>query len=323
MSVLRMCLLTAALLGGCVNPSQAPRANSEGRITVSLLGKPLHPEKIPADRRARLETELRTARSAFDVEPSEEATIWLGRRLAYLGRYDEAIAIYTDGVRRHPGSYRLLRHRGHRLITLRRFDEALRDLTGAAELMRGRPDAIEPDGAPNERNLPRSTDHSNIYYHLGLVRYLRGDWEGAERAFAQREGLAAFNDDMLVSTAHWRYLALRRLGRDAEASAVLAPIHSTMDIVENHGYSRLCRMYKGELSPERLVPAAAATEQRLDAATAYGVAFYLALEGRHNEARQLLQRIIAETSWGAFGHIAAEADLARSPGEIQPPSATH
>ena len=38
---------------------------------------------------------------------------------------------------------------------------------------------IEPDGQPNARNIPTSTLNSNIYYHLGLAQYLKGEFEAA------------------------------------------------------------------------------------------------------------------------------------------------
>jgi hypothetical protein len=37
------------------------------------------------------------AKKNFTANPNEENTIWLGRRTAYLGKYKEAIKIYTTG----------------------------------------------------------------------------------------------------------------------------------------------------------------------------------------------------------------------------------
>jgi tetratricopeptide (TPR) repeat protein len=298
------------MVSGCSQPSGAGSAHTDGRVATSLLGRPLLAEEIPAARRLLLEAELDAAKAAYAENPrDEQRTIWLGRRLAYLGRYKEAIQVFTDGLQLHPESYRLLRHRAHRLITLRRFDEALADLSRAAALARDQPDAVEPDGVPNAQNLPRTTDHSNIYYHLGLVHYLRGEYAEAERGMAQREGLAGYNDDMLVSTTHWRYLALRRMGRIAEAEQILAPIQPEMDVIENHSYHRLCLMYKGLVSRAELLPAGG--EPIADAAVAYGVGAFLDLNGQREEAESVFERIIRDTSWAAFGHIAAEADLAR------------
>ena len=74
---------------------------------------------------------------------------------------------------------RFYRHRGHRYISVRRFDEAAADLARAAELSEGVPDVVGEDGAPNAAGIPRSTSHSNIWYHLGLAYYLQGEFERA------------------------------------------------------------------------------------------------------------------------------------------------
>src|SRR5687768_12154893 len=99
----------------------------------------------PEARRAA-EAKLAEARAAYEKNPGDaDALIWLGRRTAYLGHFDEAIRLYTVGIRKHPRDARLYRHRGHRYITTRRLREAVADLERAARLVRGRPDEVEPD----------------------------------------------------------------------------------------------------------------------------------------------------------------------------------
>jgi tetratricopeptide (TPR) repeat protein len=99
----------------------------------------------------------------------------------------DAIEAYTRGIARHPAEARLYRHRGHRYITTRKFDEAIADLKRAATLVAGKPDEIEPDGAPNKAGIPRSTLQSNSWYHLGLAQDLRGDFQAALASY--REGM--------------------------------------------------------------------------------------------------------------------------------------
>jgi tetratricopeptide (TPR) repeat protein len=232
-----------------------------------------------------------------------DSLIWYGRRTAYLGRYLEAVNIFTDGIRQYPNDARMLRHRGHRWITLRELDKAVADLTKAAELIEGKPDEIEPDGLPNARNIPTSTLQSNIWYHLGLAHYLRGDFESALRAY-RRCMLVSKNPDGVVSTSHWLYMTLRRLGRNDEAEAVLAPISTDMDVIENQSYHKLLLMYRGEIAPEELL-------RENDAAIHYGVANWYLYNGQRDRAKELFHRIVAEKDWAAFGTIAAEADLRR------------
>jgi tetratricopeptide (TPR) repeat protein len=279
---------------------------------VSLLGKPLFPAPISAEARKTLEENLKNAEIVYGRNPDDpDATIWMGRRVAYLGRYREAIEHFSDGVEKHPDDPRMYRHRGHRYITVRDFPKAIADLSKAAELIAGRADQIEPDGQPNARNTPTSTLNSNIYYHLGLAHYLSGDFARAAAAYKRCLEFSK-NPDMLTATTYWYYLALARLGRAADAKALLAPIAPDMDLIENASYHRLLRMYKGELAAEGLL--APASGAGLDAVTTrYGVAAWHMANGRTDQALALLREIVdgSPQQWPAFGYIAAEADLAR------------
>jgi hypothetical protein len=105
---------------------------------------------------------------------------------------------------------------------------------------------------PTQYGIPTSTLHSNIWYHLALAHYLRHDFERALPAW-RRALEVSTNDDMYVATADWLYMTLRRLGRDAEAAAVLEPIHADMRILENHAYHRRLLMYRGEVEPDELL----------------------------------------------------------------------
>ena len=130
----------------------------------ALTGGALRRPAIEAERRASLEQKLADAREAWRAEPEAESSfIWVGRRLAYLGRYREAIDWYTRGLEAHPDSFRLLRHRGHRYISVRELDAAIADLSRAASLIEGVPDEVEEDGAPQPL---RSTAFDESLQHL-------------------------------------------------------------------------------------------------------------------------------------------------------------
>ena len=271
------------------------------------------PEPSP-EARAEMERKLAEARAAYERDPRDaDALIWLGRRTAYLGRFDEAIAVFTEGVRKHPRDARMYRHRGHRYITTRRFGEALRDLKRAAGLVAARADEVEPDGQPNARGIPTSTLNSNIWYHLGLAHYLKGDFVGAARAY--RECLKfSKNADMLAATSHWLYMTLRRLKRGEEARRVLAGVRDDAEIIENHDYQRLLMMYKGRLTPEALMEEA---EQKRDsvgfATVGYGVGNFYIYTGRAPEGFLIFSRIVGHNPQRtSFGYIAAEAERRRA-----------
>jgi len=298
-----LCLvISLALLAG--EPPEVPEA-------TSLLGRPLYQAEIPAEQRARLEQALARARADLVRNPFDsDAAIWLGRRTAYLGRYQEAISIFTKAIRLHPDDVRLYRHRGHRYITVRELDNAIADLETAARLTAGQPDEVEPDGMPNAKNIPTSTLQTNIWYHLGLARYLKGEFEEARRAFAACHTLST-NDDMRVAAANWLYLALRRAGGEAEAAALLETIGSEMDLIENFEYHSLLLLHKGEKTPEMVL--ADAGEALSQATLGYGVGAWYLLNGQPEKAREVFLRATQGPQWAAFGFLAAEAELARQP----------
>ena len=257
-----------------------------------------------------LEANLTRARSAWEKDPhSEELAIWVGRRLGYLGRYEEAIDWYTARLQERPASFRLLRHRGHRFISMRDFDAAVLDLARAAELIAGVPDEIELDGAPNAAGIPRSTNHSNIFYHLGLAEYLRADYAAARTAFEEGMKFSAVNDDMLVAMSNWLYVTLLRLGEKDEAQRVLEPIGPSMDLLENFTYWKLLRLGRGEITPAEL--AGNTEDEVLSSTLAYGLGNYHFARGERDRAVEIWSRLRDRGAPAAFGTIAAEADLVR------------
>jgi tetratricopeptide (TPR) repeat protein len=282
-----------------------------GAQAISLSGDTLYPPPLPAEVLADRELQLAEARADYEADPSDaDALIWYGRRSAYLGDFQAAIRIYSDAIARHPNDPRLYRHRGHRYISVRHFDAAIADLERAAQLIAGSEDEIEPDGMPNAQNIPTSTLHSNIWYHLGLARYLQGDFENALHAY--RECLkVSRNPDMLVATSHWLYMTLRRLGRQSEAADVLEPIDAELDVIENFSYHRLLLMYKGELTAEGLLEEATTAGGLENATLGYGIANWHAYNGRSKQAEAILRTVLQGPQWAAFGYIAAEADMQR------------
>jgi len=309
-------VLVAGIGGGAMAQSQrkSGRAQAsaqlpEGVEAISLLRQPLRSAPPAEAQRAELESRLTEARAAVEARPNDpEAVVWLARRTAYLGRYREAIAIYTAGIGKFPRYAALYRHRGHRYITVRELDNAIADFERAAALTSGAPDEVEPDGIPNARNTPTSTLQSNIWYHLGLARYLKGDFAGALAAYRECVKRSK-NADMQVATGHWLYMTLRRMGREAEARQVLEPITPQMDIIENGSYHRLLLMYKGVLTAEELLAQASGGTEI--ATIGYGVANWHFYNGRREVGMELMRKVVSGETWAAFGFIAAEADLAR------------
>ena len=257
-----------------------------------------------------LEVNLAKAEAVYAADTTNaDAIIWLGRRHAYLGHYRQAIDVFTKGIRLHPDDARLYRHRGHRYITLREFDKAIADFDVAVRLIHGKPDEIEPDGAPNKYNIPTSTLHSNIWYHYALAYYLKGDFAAALNGWWNALKVST-NDDMRVASTDWLYMTLRRMDRPNEAKKVLEAVRADMKILENTAYHRRLLMYKGELKPDQLL--AADSDDAVQVATyGYGVANWYLYNGEREKAFALFRKIVDGKNPAAFGYIAAEQELKR------------
>lgn len=278
-------------------------------VATSLLGRPLPEVALSDETRKDFEAKLAKATADYTRDPdAADNILWLGRRTAYLGRYREAIEIYTRGIAKYPEDARFLRHRGHRYITLRELDNAIADLEKAAAMVQGRPDEIEPDGLPNAQGTPSSTLHFNIYYHLGLAHYLKGDDEKALAAYHACMEVSKDNPDLLVATTNWLWMTLKRLGREKEAAEALLPIRSDLEVIEDRDYLDRLRVFKGEKKVDELLTGkggvAAAT--RL-----YGAGFYWLVSGEKQKARETFERLASSPDWASFAVIAAEAELLR------------
>ncbi len=287
----------------------------EGAQAMSLLGEPLFPlpasEEVQQERESQLEQALRD----HEADPhGADALIWLARRHAYLGEYRRAIELFSHGVAEHPADVRFLRHRGHRYVSVREFDQAIQDFRKAAEMIDGQEDEVEPDGQPNALGIPTSTLHFNIWYHYGLAHFVKGDFEEAA-AIYERCMEASIHPDSKIATAHWWYMALRRAGLEKEARAMIDGLHLDAweaEVIESGSYLQLLRLYERAGTPEETAVSDLDAETLEGATLGYGIGNYLLYNGQTDRAREVFEGIIsARGQWAAFGYVAAEADLAR------------
>lgn len=282
--------LSAALLAASAACRRERAAEPEPEA-VSLLGTPFFRTPAEGEALAKLETGLQEAAAKLEANPDDPGTVILyGRALSGLWRYRDAIDVYTKGIAVHPDHAMLYRHRGHRYISVREFDKAVADLARAAEL----------------------NDHEfDIWYHLGLARYLKGEFDKAETAYVRcRE--ASHDDGSIIAVSNWLYLALMRQGKSEEAAEVLEGITEGMNAGENVSYYNLLLFDKGLKTASELETAAAASDLEM-ATTGYGLAARYLVRGETGKAGEMFRKIVALPYWPAFGFIAAEAELHRSP----------
>lgn len=267
--------------------------------------------------------------SAYQYSRLARVYYFLGSPAKSLAAFDEALRIYPD----HPV---LLRHRGHRFITERDFDAALADLSRAAELAETVPDEIEfyqaqveeelralilghgesvsigpivvnPNSLEQFEDVYKGTLRNAIWYHIGLIHYLRADFGLAAEAY-QRALAYCHDDDMRVATIDWLYLSLSRASRHDEAAEVLALVRDDMHVLERSYFSRL-RVYRGKLDPYELL--ARAGQGGNYATQTYGVGAWLLCQGRTSEAVTVFESVLNLARPTSFGHICSEVELTR------------
>jgi tetratricopeptide (TPR) repeat protein len=229
-----------------------------------------------------------------------ELIIALGRAQANAWNYNNAIETYTRGIKIAPENAMLYRHRGHRYISTRQFDRAVADLMRASKI---------------------KGDDFDIWYHLGLAHYLKGEFTKAavsyERCYAvaeknrtETEANKEGRDDSLVAISDWLYMTYRRMKKDPEAARVLEKITPAMLIKENKSYYERLLFYKGFKKEEELVNVEKATDLEI-ATVGYGIGNWYLYNGDPKKAEEYFRKIVSGKYWPAFGFIAAEAELAR------------
>lgn len=285
-----------------------------GLVTPSAIGS----SASMTDLRERSRRTLEAAKASYDRDPSLPHTVWYGRVLGFRYRIDEAIAVFTEGLERFPDSYELLRQRGHRYLSTRRFQEGQADLARAAALIENLPEWIEPDGEGNELPVPATSIQFNTWYHLGLAHYLLREWDAAEAAYRRcLEWVGPTDYDGLTACYDWLYMTLRRKGDEAGAARLLETLPEGLAdeaFVEGPSYYRRLRMYRGELQPETLLAPEIGTQQIHDLETiyatqGYGVGNWYLQNGQSELAGAVFRQILEGRSKFAFGYVAAESDL--------------
>jgi tetratricopeptide (TPR) repeat protein len=230
---------------------------------------------------------VRNARAALEANPKDVAKIIdLGVAQSGARQFREAIATFTRGLEIEPDNALLLRWRGHRYLSVREFDRAFTDLTRGARI----------DGTIY-----------GIWYHLGVVQYLRGDFADAAASFARAQPIAPDAGELAGST-DWLWMSLSRAGRGAEAKAMLGRRPDNKPIT--NAYTRRLQLYRGEIGPEAVITAADTDDVQV-ATLAYGLGNWFLVRGDTAEARKWFERSVQSGGWPAFGFIVSEVELRR------------
>jgi tetratricopeptide (TPR) repeat protein len=227
------------------------------------------------------------AESALVADPGNvDKIIALGVAQSGVRQFREAIRTFTRGLAIEPNNALLLRWRGHRYLSVRQFDSAMADLTRGARL--------------------DSTIYG-MWYHLGVLRFAKGDFAGAAEAFARAQPRAPDGGELAGST-DWLWMSLMRAGRPAEAAAMLA--RRPDSLAATNAYVRRLKLYRGEIGPNEFFTPADTSDVQV-ATLSYGLGNWYLVRGDTARARECFERSIKSGGWPAFGFIVSEIELQR------------
>jgi tetratricopeptide (TPR) repeat protein len=229
------------------------------------------------------------AQAALAADPRNVTRIIdLGVAQSGARQFREAIATFTRGLEIEPNNALLLRWRGHRYLSVREFDRALADL---------------------KRGLSIDSTIYGIWYHLGIVQYVRGEFAAAAASFTRAQPIAPDAGELAGST-DWLWMSLSRDGRGAEAKAMLdRRPESRLPPVVN-AYTRRLQLYRGEIGPDAAITPTDTEEVQI-ATLAYGLGNWYLIRGDKTRARTWFERSVASGGWPGFGFILSEVELRR------------
>ncbi|MES3035359.1 MAG: tetratricopeptide repeat protein [Gemmatimonadota bacterium] len=229
------------------------------------------------------------AQAALDADPRNVPKhIALAVAQSGARQFREAIATLTRGLAIAPNDPMLLRWRGHRYLSVREFDLARADLT---------------------RGLALDSTNYGILFHLGVLRFVEGDFGAAAELFAKAQPRAPDGGERAGST-DWLWMSLARAGRLPEATAMLARRPDSLPAPPGYAYVTRLRLYRGELTPQTLFAPGDTADVQV-ATLNYGLGNWFMARRDTVQARAAWQRAVASGGWPGFGFIVSEAELKR------------
>lgn len=301
-----VCTAMLLVLASC----NGSRSSSEDKIAeepeaFSFSGQPLFARVADSTAQAKSDSLIQGIRSKPEL--SEDDFIAIGRSLSGIGQFRKAVDAYTEGLSKYANSYKLLRYRGHRYINLRQLNRAIVDLNKAEELIRPEQPVFEVDAAGKQG---ASYQHQ-IWYHIGLYHFLKGDYAKGAEAFEKSLATAYVGADK-AGASDWLYNCYMRAGEKEKAAGIAKPFVLEFDIEnKDYPYYRRLLLFNGVIQPAELVDENKAIGDMTlyEITKLYGLSNYYRYAGDTTRANLLCNKILQSPEWAGFAYASAELDV--------------
>ena len=245
-----------------------------------------------------------SAKQKLDADPKNlELLRALEQEQVKAWQYREALETCARGLQIAPQTAAFYVERGHREVALQQFAATIADMNRAI--------AIDPS-------------IGDIYYHLGLAHYFRGEFAQAAEAFQKSVNIAkskgAEGTDGVTNSTNWLYASLRRAGKKDEAAKALEAVPPEVTTKDAHSqvYLNLVRFYQGKMKDSEVVEPEPPRdghvylepELKFDT-SAYQVGNWYLYNGNLAKARGYFERIAKGGVWITWGFVGAQVELAK------------
>ncbi len=225
------------------------------------------------------------------------AELWFkrGLMLADVRMMREAIQSFSEAIALDPTCGIYYRWRGHRHLNLGEIEEACADLMVASRLI---------------------PDNWDVWYHLGLVQVLLGNYELAELAYKKCWLAPTERASNKICNTNWMYIALMHQGKVEEAQKVLEriPDDQTCDDY-NNVYLSMINFYKGHITEEEMlkIPEGLSKEEYEDmifdlCTRLFGMANYYYTHDNRAKYDEMMNKLLdmgKDIAWNSFGYAGA------------------
>lgn len=204
--------------------------------------------------------------------------------------YTKAIEEYSRLLARSPFDYLIYRYRGHRYLSLSKYNQAAADLELACRI---------------------NPFYWKSWYYLGMISYYNIEYQQALYYFNQSLNFIGKDTNYISAIVNWTFLCLCHLDQKEQAQKLLNPFTKNGD--EGHQvYPNLILLHNGQKTSSE-IEAIFNSGELSDTSYisfGFGLAKFYYFNNEKEKAKHILVKLLNEgKAWYALAYKACESDI--------------